>query len=94
MLLSLLQDSYKYWRMPYSKPSPNIFIPVAVSAQSSLGPSLVAKYREYACSLITCKPSEFDALYEKYKKDYLEAGYQKILDEKAEIYDEWFGNKK
>ncbi|HEX7713404.1 MAG TPA: extracellular solute-binding protein [Bacillota bacterium] len=90
----LLQDSYKYSKMPYQKPSPNVFIPAVISAQSSLGPSLVTKYREYACRLIICKPSEFDALYEQYKAEYLAAGYQKILDEKAKIYDEWFGKKK
>jgi putative aldouronate transport system substrate-binding protein len=89
----LLEDSFKFTKPNYTKASPNIFIPAVISSQSSLGPSLVTKYQEYACALITCKPSEFDALYEKYKAEYLAAGYQKILDEKAKTFDEWFAKK-
>ena len=34
--------------------------------------------------LATCDPSEFDAKYEEYCQEYLEGGYQDILDEKQE----------
>jgi putative aldouronate transport system substrate-binding protein len=87
------EDSFKFTKPNYTKASPNIFIPAVISSQSSLGTLTVTKYQEYACALITCKPSEFDAIYEKYKAEYLAAGYQKILDEKAKTFDEWFAKK-
>jgi putative aldouronate transport system substrate-binding protein len=37
--------------------------------------------------MITCKPEELDAKYEKYCKEYLDNGYQEILDEKQKLID-------
>jgi len=50
--------------------------------------TLLSKYEEAAVKLIMCKPSEFDALYETFKTEYLNSGYQEILDEKKQIYNE------
>ncbi len=36
--------------------------------------------------LITCKPEEFDAAYDKVLNDWLEAGGQEVLDQKIELY--------
>lgn len=44
------------------------------------------KWEEAATKLITVKPSEFEALYEKYSKEYLASGYQDVLDEKKRVY--------
>lgn len=38
--------------------------------------------------LVTCKPEEFDEKYAKACEEYLDAGYQKILDEKQALLDE------
>lgn len=48
--------------------------------------SLEDKWEEAATKLITSKPSEFEALYEKYSKEYLASGYQDVLDEKKRVY--------
>ena len=37
-------------------------------------------------TLITCKPEEFDANYEKILNDYLQAGGQEVIDQKIELY--------
>ena len=36
--------------------------------------------------MINCKPEEFDAKYEAACKEYLDAGYQAVLDEKEQAY--------
>jgi putative aldouronate transport system substrate-binding protein len=86
----LMQDQFKYLRSPYNVGVQNIFIPKVIATQTTYGSSLVTKYKQYATQLIVCKPSEFEAKYEQFCKDYLESGYQKILDEKKATYQEWF----
>nr|WP_300850717.1 extracellular solute-binding protein [uncultured Acetatifactor sp.] len=39
-------------------------------------------------TLITCKPEEFDAAYDKVLQDWLDAGGQEVLDQKIELYKE------
>lgn len=34
---------------------------------------------------VTCSPDEFESKYEEYCQEYLDAGYQEILDEKASL---------
>lgn len=86
----LMQDFYKYLRKPYNIAVPNIFIPKVIVSQTTYGSSLITKYKQYATQLIVCKPTEFEGKYAAYSKDYLESGYQKILDEKKATYQEWF----
>lgn len=42
-------------------------------------------YPEYRDQLVMCKPEEFDALYEELSQKYLDAGYQEVIDERAEM---------
>jgi putative aldouronate transport system substrate-binding protein len=86
----LMKDQFKYLRSPYNIGVPNIFIPKVIAAQTTYGAPLVTKYKQYATQLIVCKPSEFETKYAQFSKDYLESGYQKILDEKKATYEEWF----
>ena len=44
-------------------------------------------YPEYRDKLTTCKPEEFDKLYDELSQKYLEAGYQEIIDERQEAFD-------
>ena len=53
---------------------------------SNLAGTLLAKWQDIHTQLVNCKPEEFDALYEKYKKEYLDLGYQRVLDEKEAAY--------
>ena len=45
------------------------------------------KYPSYRDQLTQCKPEEFDALYEKLSKQYLDDGYQKVIDERKQKFD-------
>lgn len=86
----LMEDNFKYLRPPFGQAVKNVFIPAVIESTVTYGPTLVAKYKEYACKLITCKPSDFESLYFGYCLNYLESGYQKIIDEKSATYDKWF----
>ena len=33
-----------------------------------------------------CAPEEFDALYEQYAQEYLDQGYQDVIDERLEAF--------
>ena len=58
----------------------------AIEAESEYTSSLLSLFQEYYVALIKCDPAEFDTLYEDYKKRYLEAGYQEIIDERLAAY--------
>lgn len=60
---------------------------VAIEAESEYSASLLELYKEYHVQLVRSKPEEFDALYAKLSKQYLEAGYQEIIDERLEAYE-------
>jgi putative aldouronate transport system substrate-binding protein len=86
----LIEDTYKYLYKPYNVGVSNVFIPEVVKTQTTYASSLITKYKQYCSQLIIAKPSEFDSKYKAFSKDYLESGYQKILDEKKQVYNEWF----
>ena len=44
-------------------------------------------YKEYRDKLTMCAPEEFDALYAQYAQEYLDAGYQEVIDERAAAYE-------
>jgi hypothetical protein len=47
---------------------------------------LTALFQEYATALVKSDPSDFDALYMRYVQQYLDAGYQQIMDERLAAY--------
>ena len=59
-----------------------------VEATNEYSGDMNALWQEAAADLGTCKPEEFDAKYEEYCQQYLDAGYQAILDEKQSYIDE------
>ncbi len=59
----------------------------SIEAESEYSQTLLNLYKEYSVKLIKCDPSEFDALYEKLAQDYLNAGYQEIIDERLDAYE-------
>ena len=63
---------------------------VAMEAEAEYQTTLVNKYKEYRDKLTMCAPEEFDALYEQYAQEYLDAGWQEIIDERAEQYEAGF----
>lgn len=59
---------------------------VTMEAEGEYQTVLVNLYKEYRDKLTMCAPEEFDALYAQYAQEYLDAGYQEIIDERAEQF--------
>ncbi len=59
---------------------------VAIESESEYTATLFSLYQEYFTKLVKCDPAEFDTLYEKFSKEYLDAGYQEIIDERLQAY--------
>ncbi len=60
---------------------------VALESESEYSASLLSEYQEAFAKLVKCDPAEFDALYEQECQEYLDAGYQEIIDERLEAYE-------
>ncbi len=54
---------------------------------NKLGPMLMDKAEEYIKRLIMAKPSEFDALYDKLLKEWLDMGARQVKDDMLKQYD-------
>lgn len=87
----LIKDRYeecvanqKYWYTDF-------LFDTGISAVSEYKAILQEKFQEYYTQLVMCNPSEFDALYERLCKEYLDAGFQKIIDEKKAVYERMKG---
>ena len=59
---------------------------VAIESESEYSATLLSKWQEFYAKLVKCDPAEFDALYEQLSQEYLDAGYQEIIDERLEAY--------
>lgn len=83
----LVQQSYDYTKEveQYGLISP-IFTQ-SVASTSEYASDLTAMWQEFYVDMVTCKPEELDAKYEEYCKEYLDNGYQDILDEKQALID-------
>ncbi len=60
---------------------------VILDSESEYRGSLTELYKEYRDQLTMCDPAEFDELYDKLAQQYLDAGFQDILDERAAAYE-------
>ena len=60
---------------------------VAIESESEYSASLLSLYQESFAKLVKCDPAEFDALYEQLSQEYLDAGYQEIIDERLAAYE-------
>lgn len=83
----LIQDQYDFAK---SREENGIMIPVftkSVSSISKYSADLKAPWQEAYVDCITCPVDEFDAIYAGWCEDYLDAGYQEILDEKQTLID-------
>lgn len=81
----LIQDQYDFAK---SREENGLLIPVFTKNVESSGEysaDLKALWQEAYVDCITCAPEEFDAKYAEYCDEYLDAGYQEILDEKAAL---------
>ena len=60
---------------------------VALDAETEYSGSLKELYKEDRDKLTMCKPEEFDALYKQLTKEYNDAGYQELTNERKEAYE-------
>ena len=60
---------------------------VAIESESEYSATLLSLYQEDYAKLVKCDPAEFDALYEQLCQEYLDAGYQEIIDERLAAYE-------
>lgn len=58
-----------------------------VESSADYTADLKALWQEAYVACITAAPEDFDATYKEYCQEYLDAGYQDILDEKQELID-------
>ncbi|MDL2302041.1 extracellular solute-binding protein [Lachnospiraceae bacterium OttesenSCG-928-D06] len=83
----LVEQSYDYC---LKNADQGIITPIftkSVSSSSEYSADLKAMWQEFYVDCITCAPEEFDDKYEEYCQEYLDGGYQDILDEKMSYID-------
>lgn len=59
---------------------------VAIESEAEYSATLLSLYQEYYSQLVKCDPAEFDGLYSELSQKFLDAGYQEIIDERLEAY--------
>ena len=82
----MIQQSYDYYQQTKDYKYTDFLFDKSIESLSQYGETLKSKWEVIQVDLITCKPEEFDAKYEAACEEYLAAGYQAVLDEKAEVY--------
>ncbi len=60
---------------------------VAIESESEYSATLLSLWQEYYAKLVKCDPEEFDSLYAEYSQEFLDAGYQEIMDERLAAYE-------
>lgn len=84
----LIADSYDICE---AKTDCGLISPIFTKAVESIAEyssDLSSLWQEAYVDCVTCKPDEFEAKYAEYCQEYLDAGYQEILDEKQSLIDE------
>ena len=61
-------------------------------AIKSVGDTLSAKRDQTYDNAVVASPDQFDAVWDEYISDYLSAGGQDIMDERAEKWEQFFGS--
>ena len=59
-----------------------------IQSRIDYGTTIVSKEAELLVQVVTCKPEDFDATWDKYINEILSAGGQQIIDEQREAYQE------
>ena len=60
---------------------------VTIDSESEYSATLLSLYQEYYAKLVKCDPAEFDALFAQYSQEFLDAGYQEIIDERLAAFE-------
>lgn len=83
----LIQQSYDMCKANESNGLISPIFTSVVESSSDYTADLTSLWQEAYVACITCAPEEFDSLYAEYSQEYLDAGYQEILDEKQALID-------
>ncbi|MCQ2457920.1 MAG: extracellular solute-binding protein [Clostridia bacterium] len=59
----------------------------SIDSESEYSATLLSLYQVDYAKLIKCDPAEFDALYDELCKEFLDAGYQEIIDERLAAFE-------
>ena len=59
-----------------------------IEARVDYGPTVISKEADLLVNAVTCKPEEFDSVWEKYTQEILNNGGQQIIDEQRAAYQE------
>ena len=65
---------------------PDPFFSTPIESVNAYAGDLNSLFIEAATNLTKCKPEEFDALYDKYAAQYLDAGYKEIMEERLQAF--------
>ncbi len=84
----LIQDSYDDYQKNKEYYYNDYIFTKTVTSLSTLSETLKSKWQVIQTDLTNCSPDEFEAKYEAACEEYLAAGYQEVLDEKQELYNE------
>ena len=84
----LIQDSYDNYQEIKEYAYTDFLFDRSLESLSTYTETLKSKWEVIQVDLITCKPEEFESKYEAACKEYLDAGYQEVLDEKTAVYEE------
>ena len=60
----------------------------ALESVAEYNQTLYDLYAEYRDKLTMCSKDEFDALYDELSQKYLDAGYQEVIDERQDLFDQ------
>ncbi|MCC8169363.1 MAG: extracellular solute-binding protein [Oscillospiraceae bacterium] len=88
----LIQQSYDYYQITKDYMYTDFLFDRSIESLSQYGETLKSKWEVIQVDLITCDPDEFEAKYEAACEEYLSSGYQAVLDEKAEVYQDMTSN--
>lgn len=83
----IIQDAYDYYQKDQKEYQYTDFLfDRSIESLTQYAETLKSKWEVIQVDLVTCKPEEFEAKYEAACKEYLDSGYQAVLDEKAQVY--------
>ena len=82
----LIQQSYDGYQKTKEYKYTDFLFDRSIDSLSQYAETLKSKWEVIQVDVINCKPEEFDAKYEAACKEYLDAGYQAVLDEKEQAY--------
>ena len=60
---------------------------VTIDEESEYNATLLSLYQEFYAKLVKCDPAEFDAMFADLAQEFLDAGYQEIIDARLAAYE-------